>query len=90
MDSQIEGLLYAGVIEECTSKSTWNSPVFLVKKPHPDKMRFVVDMRAFNQQCMPDAYQLPLICHVVDKIAGSKLYSTFDCSQSFHSTARDP
>ena len=84
MDSQIEGLLHAGVIEECTSKSTWNSPVFLVNKPHTDKMRFVVDMRAVIQQCMPDAYQLPLIGHVVDKIAGSKLYSTFDCSQSFH------
>ena len=85
MDAQIKGLEEADVIEKCKSKSIWNSPVFLVKKPHqPNKMRFVVDMRAVNLQCLPDNFQMPLIGHVVDKIAGSKWYSTFDCSQSFH------
>ena len=85
MDEQIKGLEEAGVIEKCTEKSLFNSPVFLVKKPHqPEKMRFVVDMRAVNAECLPDNFQMPLIGHVVDKIAGSKWYSTFDLSQSFH------
>ena len=85
MDTQIRGLEKAGVIERCSSKSYFNSPVFLVKKPHqPDKMRFVCDMRGVNVQCLPDSYQMPLIGHVVDKVAGNKWYSTFDCSQSFH------
>ena len=81
----IDDLKKAGVIEECREKSFWNSPVFLVKKPHsPNKYRFVVDMRAVNQECMPDNFQMPLIGNVVDKIGGCKVYSTFDCSQSFH------
>ena len=85
MDEQIKGLENAGVIERCTEKSLFNSPIFLVKKPHqPDKMRFVCDMRAVNAQCLPDSFQMPLIGHVVDKIAGNKWYSTFDLSQSFH------
>ena len=85
MEEQINGLEKADVIEKCTDKSLWNSPVFLVKKPHqPDKMRFVVDMRAVNAQCLPDNYQMPLIGHVVDKVGGHKWYSTFDFSQSFH------
>ena len=72
MERQIKGLEDADVIEKCTSKSLFNSPVFLVKKPHqPDKMRFVVDMRQVNLQCLPDSFQSPLIGHVVDKIGGS-------------------
>ena len=85
MEDQIRGLEKADVIEKCTEKSLFNSPVFLVKKPHqPDKMRFVVDMRAVNAQCLPDNYQMPLIGHVVDTVGGHNWYSTFDCSQSFH------
>ena len=49
MDKQIAGLEKAGVIEKCKTKSLFNSPIFLVKKPHqPHKMRFVVDMRMVN------------------------------------------
>ena len=85
MEKQIAGLEKAGVIEKCRTKSLFNSPIFLVKKPHqPNKMRFVVDMRMVNSQCLPDDYQIPLIGHVTDKIAGNEWYSTFDCSQSFH------
>ena len=82
---QIVDLEAAGVIEKCKKKSLFNSAVFLVKKPNsPGKMRFVVDMRGVNLQCLPDNYQMPLIGHVTDKIGGCKIYSTFDCSQSFH------
>lgn len=78
-ETHINGLIEADVIEKCTAKSLWNSPIFLVKKPHqPNKMRFVVDMRAVNLQCLPDNFQMPLMGHVVDKIAGCKLYSVFD------------
>ena len=88
---QMNDLKTAGVIEECKEKSLFNSPVFLVRKPQsgrkpnsPEKFRFVVDMRAVNIECLPDSFQMPLIGHVVDKIGGCKLYSTFDFSQSFH------
>jgi hypothetical protein len=85
MEEQIRGLEKAGVIEKCSEKSLFNSPIFLVRKPHsPNKMRFVCDMRAVNAQCLPDNFQMPLIGHVVDKIAENSWYSTFDLSQSYY------
>ena len=77
----------AGVIEQCTSPSPWNSRVFLVRKPKsnkPDSYRFVADMRAVNSQCLPDSYELPNVNNVMEAVAGCSLYSTFDLSQSFH------
>ena len=60
MEEQIKGLEDTGVIEKFSSKSLWNSPCFFVKMPHqPDKVRFVLDMRAINLQCLPDSFQMP-------------------------------
>ena len=58
-------------------------------KPIFNKMRFVKDMRMVNSQYLPDGYQIPLIGHVTDKIAGNEWYCTFDCSQSFHQIRYD-
>ena len=85
MNSHIQGLLEADVIEPCQTKSYWNSPVFLVPKPHqPGKYRFVADFRAVNSECLPDNYELPNVNYVVDKIGGSTWYSKLDMCQSYH------
>ena len=90
VEEELQNLLEADVIEECTERSNWNSPVFLVAKPgQPGKYRWVADMRAVNTQTLPDNYELPNINRVVDKIGGCKLYSTFDLSQSFHQVNYD-
>lgn len=89
-DQHIQDLKAAGVIEECTQKSLWNSPVFLVSKPHsPGKFRFVVDMRAVNLESLPDKYPVPLIGHVADRLGGCKYYSSFDLAQGFHQVKYD-
>ena len=84
MDRMINGMLKSGVIEECKSRSYWNSPVFLVSKPGNRGFRFVADFRGVNAECMPDGYELPNVNRVADTIGGCKLYSTFDLSKSFH------
>ena len=84
MRKQIDDLLAAGVIGECKD-SRWNSPVFLVEKPHkPGSYRFVADLRGVNKLSLPDKYELPNVNHVVDRIGKCKFFSTFDMSQSFH------
>ena len=63
---------------------------FLVCKPHqPGKFRFVADFRALNSQCLPDTYCLPNINTVTDKLAGAKVFSTFDLSKSFYQVDYD-
>ena len=90
MRKHIDDLLASGVIGEC-SESKWNSPVFLVEKPHkPGSYRFVADFRGVNRICLPDKYQLPNVNHVVDKIGKCKFFSTFDMSQSFHQVRYTP
>ena len=89
-EQHIQDLKTAGVIEECKQKSLWNSPVFLVSKPHsPGKYRFVVHMRAVNLESLPDKFQMPLIGHVADRIGGCKIYSCFDLAQGFHQVKYD-
>ena len=87
LQRHLDGLLKAGVIEESSDAkySMWNSRVFLVAKPHqPGKYRFVADFRALNSQCLPDNYCLPNINTVTDRMAGAKIFSTFDLSKSFY------
>ena len=98
MEQHLTGMEDAGIIEETKENILWNSRVFLVPKrkatgsTSPDqgaKFRFVADFRALNSQCLPDQYQLPNINHVVDRIGGSKWYSTFDLSKSFYQVKYD-
>ena len=98
MEQHLKGMEDAGIIEETKENIFWNSRVFLVPKGKvtdnttPDqgaKFRFVADFRALNSQCLPDQYQLPNINHVVDRIGGSKWYSTFDLSKSFYQVKYD-
>ena len=87
LQKHLDGLVKAGVVEEAnrSEHTMWNSRVFLVAKPHqPGKFRFVADFRALNSQCLPDTYVLPNINTVTDKMAGAKLFSTFDLSKSFY------
>ena len=92
LQKHLDGLIRAGVVEETRSSehSMWNSRVFLVAKPHqPGKFRFVADFRSLNSQCLPDTYILPNINTVTDKMAGAKLFSTFDLSKSFYQVDYD-
>ena len=84
MKKMIDGMLQSGVIEECKTKSYWNSAVFLVSKPFNRGWRFVADFRGVNNECLPDGYELPNVNRVTDTIGGCTLYSTFDLSKSFH------
>ena len=83
MDEYIESMTRAGVISESNVQSGWNSPVMLVAKNTPGKYRFVCDLRNLNKACIGDQYQLNNLNHALDRLAGNRLYSTFDFTNSF-------
>ena len=65
----------AGVIEP--SNSPWTAPAVLVRKKD-QTWRFCVDYRRLNYVTRKDSYPLPQIDNALDKIAGSRLFSSLD------------
>ena len=66
------------------STSPWNSPIILVKKKD-NSTRFVCDFRALNDVTKKDSYPLPHIRDVIDKMEGSKYWTTLDAASAYWS-----
>ena len=79
----VDELLKKEAIE--VSRSRFNSPIFLVPKPHGHGMRAVLDFRAVNLNSVPDRYTIREVRDCVDEVglAGSKIFSTIDLTSGF-------
>ena len=73
------------------SRSTYNSPIFLVPKPHGQGMRAVLDYRAVNLKSKPDRYTIRKIRDCIDEIglASSDTFTTIDLTSGFWQQALD-
>ena len=75
-------LLKQGIITE--SYSPWRAQVLVVKNEN-HKKRMVVDYsRTINPYTEVDAYPLPNLNEMINKIAHYKYYSTFDLKAAYH------
>ncbi len=63
------------------SSSPWNAPIILVKKKD-NSLRFVCDFRGLNDVTKKDAYPLPHIRDVIDKMNGAMFWSTLDAASA--------
>ncbi|EGO04051.1 hypothetical protein SERLA73DRAFT_24699, partial [Serpula lacrymans var. lacrymans S7.3] len=59
------------------SKSPMTSPVFFIPKKD-GKKRMIMDYRYVNEHTVKNAYPLPLISQLVDKLAGAKILTKMD------------
>ena len=82
IDTQVSEMLSNGIIRP--SYSPWNAPVMLVKKKD-NTTRFVCDFRGVNEVTKKDTYPLPHSKDVIDKMAGSKYWSTLDAASAYWS-----
>ena len=80
MDSQINVLLEAGILEPSTS--AYSAPVLLVRKSSGD-YRLVTDFRALNTKVVPDSYPLPNISETIDNLNNAQYFSTLDLTSGF-------
>lgn len=79
---EIEKLLKAGVVEP--SQSPWRAQV-LITKDDRHKKRMVIDYsRTINRFTLLDAYPLPRINDMVEKIAEFRVFSTLDLKSAYH------
>jgi len=82
LQKQIDLLLEHKLIQP--SISPYSAPVTLVsKKDEGEKSRLVVDFRALNKITIVDSYPFPRIEDIIDKLHGSKIFTTLDISSGF-------
>ena len=78
---EVKRLLASGIIEP--SRSPWRSQVLLVR--NPTKLRFVINYsQTVNRYTLLDAYPLPKIDEIVNKVGNDRFYSSLDLKSAYH------
>ena len=75
------------IIARCKG-SSWNSPLFLVKKKD-DSFRPVSDFRALNKQLADIYFPIPFITDLLDSLHGTKFFSSVDLRSGFYNIELD-
>ena len=88
LQRQIDDWLKAGVIEEANGQ--WSSALVPVAKKGATELRWCVDFRALNQVTVKDHYPLPNIPVTLNKLSGSKVFSTWDSRGAYHAIKLSP
>ena len=84
IEAEIQKLLQEGIIEE--SKSPWRAQIVIVKDDlNRHKKRMCIDYSAtVNIHTQLDAYPLPNIESMINKLAEYEYFSTFDLKSAYH------
>jgi hypothetical protein len=81
LKKQLEELEAAGFIQP--SKSPFGAPILFVKKKD-GTMRMCVDYRALNNVTIKNAYPLPRIDELFDRLQGAQFFSKIDLRSGYH------
>ena len=77
---ELREMLAEGVIEP--SQSDWASPIVLVRKKD-GSIRLCVDYRKLNAQSRTDAYPMPRIEDILDRVGKAKFITTLDLTRGY-------
>ena len=80
VNKEIEKMLEMGIIRPSTSP--WAAPVVIVPKPD-GTIRLCVDYRKINRVTKMDAYPIPSMERMIEKIASAKYISTMDLTKGY-------
>ncbi|XP_051155718.1 uncharacterized protein LOC127278183 [Leptopilina boulardi] len=76
------------------SSSPYNSPLLIVPKKldasGKRKWRVVIDYRALNEKVIGDAFPLPNISGIFDKLGTARFFTVFDLASGFHQIETHP
>lgn len=81
LHAEVDRMLEGGIIER--SSSDWASPPVMVPKPN-GTYRFCVDYRELNKVTRKDAYPLPRMDSILDKLHEAVYLTTLDMSAAYH------
>jgi predicted aspartyl protease/transposase InsO family protein len=81
INEEIDRMLDKDFIEP--SDSPWSSPILMVSKKHTDKKRLVVDFRRLNQVTRKNAFPIPYISSILDKLKDAKFLTSLDLESGY-------
>jgi len=87
LKEQLQQLIEKGFI--VPSSSPYGSLVIFIKKKDR-KLRMCVDYRALNTQMIKNAYPLPRIDEMFDRIYAGRVFSSFDLTSGYHQVRIKP
>lgn len=87
LKKQLDELLKAGFIRP--SKSPFGAPILFVKKKD-GTFRMCIDYRALNNITIKNAYPLPRIDELFDRLQGAKYFSKMDLRSGYHQICIHP
>lgn len=87
VNEELDKMIELGVVEP--SHSAWSSPILLVDKPDGSK-RFCVDFRKVNAVSKKDAYPLPHVTSVLDRLRDARYLSSLDIKSAYWQIPLDP
>ncbi|GBM43296.1 Retrovirus-related Pol polyprotein from transposon 297 [Araneus ventricosus] len=80
VQTQVAQWLEQGIVEPCSSE--YSSPVVIVRKKDGTP-RVCIDYRKLNKVVVKDRFPLPLIEDILDRLQGSRVFSTIDLKNAF-------
>lgn len=87
VEEELERMLELNIVEP--SKSPWSSPIVLLDKPDGTR-RFCINFKAVNAVTKPDAYPLPKVTHILDRLRDARYLSSLDIKSAFWQIPLDP
>ena len=73
-------MLECGIIEPSTSG--WSSPLVTIKKKD-GSLRLCVDYQRLNSVSKMDAYPMPRVDDLIDKVSGAPFITTLDLTKGY-------
>lgn len=83
----VSEMIRLGVIRESTSE--WCSAVVPVRKKD-GSIRIAVDYRKLNEVCAKDAYPMPRIDEIVERLTKAAVFSTLDLKKGYYQVRMHP
>lgn len=80
IDEEVQSMLENNIIEP--SSSPWSSPVLMVPKKDGN-YRFCVDYRKLNKVTRNDAYPIPFVSAILDRLRNAKYLSSLDVKSAY-------
>lgn len=82
IDEGIKNMYENGIIRKCNSP--WNTPLICIWKKERKDVRLCLDFRRLNAITERQAYPMPNIAELLDKLEGTKYFSTIDLGNAYY------
>ena len=80
VQKEVKDMLAQGIIEPSTSE--WASPIVPIKK-EDGTLRICVDYRRLNSVSKMDAYPMPRVDEIIDRVGSAKYITTLDLTKGY-------